>query len=261
MLFVDYKIQVHMLLHPENGVPPSRDTVLKAHHLYNSACRLIDDEIDQLHKRNPNFHDRLFAYERRQVALLPGANVPLPPFAMLPLCFYIRPRGECLANSNNEQDNVAMTAIDLMKWLLNQHGHMHSFQVWIMNHPESFFVFHDPDHPCRKFHHPKAISFRGCLHYAVQQLSDNVALLDAFRLVAKNTALQYPYARDGLQFVLQHADARVFNRVLAAGEFHSISMANMVYSTTNFDFCQLAEHPPMLTSAASSTSVKVQKNA
>ena len=61
------------------------------------------------------------------------------------------------------------------------------------------------------------------------RLARQIHVLDAFRSLARDVALMYPLFRDGLHYVLQHADAKAFQPLLGVPEFQLLASSEAIY--------------------------------
>ncbi|CAJ1958800.1 unnamed protein product [Cylindrotheca closterium] len=154
------------------------------------------------------------------------------------------------------QANPHDTAKNLLHEFLNQYGVFWPFQYWILHQMESsqnakinpdsrqqqgvlldrnlpiYMYYHDPYHPFRKFFHPCSSAYLSVMENLADKLARQIHVLEAFRSLAHDVAFAYPSFRDGLHYVLQHADAKAFQPLLGVPEFHLLSSSEAIYYGT-----------------------------
>ena len=156
------------------------------------------------------------------------------------------------SSSTLHQANPRDIAKGLLHEFLGRYGLFWPFQYWLLhvlaaqksdvnprsrnqsaalnNHTLSINKYYDdPKHPFRKFFHPCSAKYLSVMENLADKLAHNVEVLEEFRSMAHDVAVNYAFFRDGLHYVLQNADAKAFQPLLGIPDFHSVQESEAIY--------------------------------
>jgi len=211
-VFLEHKKKVKELLQDENLC---RANVLRAHKLYKSAERLVDDELGFLAIPRRCLRGIRYPFQEEVEQFMSSEANVLPGFHMFPLCFYIPPDIRALPNPSTEHLAQARNLARRLSGI--EHIMMNKFYDMIGSGDP--FYSH-PKFPFDKFRHPLSEPFHPYILYQARKLQSK-QLREAFRFAARETALSHPRSQDCLHYVLHMADRDDnFQQLIAVQEEH-----------------------------------------